>query len=241
MLPATDSDPTQRAVRAPEGPRQTRTAALERARRLLDTFVRWPAQVLLRQAAALCGASQAARSADRRLLEDTILRRYAGRAGVQCVLFVGTRRYTRVCERLLQGHRYLSMDIDPRAARHGSRQGHVTACASRAARCFEPASFDVIVFNGVFGWGLDDRAEVEAAVRGFHRLLREGGELVVGWNDVPARRPFAFGELQALRAFERFAFEPGGPLLLEVPGPNRHRFEFFRKRAVKAASPTSGE
>lgn len=199
------------------------------ARRLMGVFFAWPARSMLRNAARLCGAPQAFRSADRCMLEDVILRRYAERPAPERMLFVGTRWYTRRYERLLPGHCFLSMDIDPRAARHGSRQGHVTDCASRAQSRFEPRSFDVIVFNGVFGWGLDERAAVEAAVRGFHHLLREGGELVVGWNDVARRRPFAFGEVEALQAYERFAFEPAGPLVLDVPGPNRHRFEFFRK------------
>lgn len=197
-------------------------------RRLLEPLA-WGARSLLRHTALLLGAPRAFRPADRRLLEDAILRRYAGRAAPQCVLFVGTRRYTRSYERLLAGHRYLSLDVDPRAARHGSSQGHVTACASRAGDCFEPASFDLIVCNGVFGWGLDERDAVEAALRGFHLLLREGGDLVLGWNDMPRHRPFALGDLQALGTYERFAFEPGGPPVLLAPGANRHRFEFFRK------------
>ncbi|MBA3596942.1 MAG: hypothetical protein H0W40_06140 [Methylibium sp.] len=189
----------------------------------------WPLRSLLHRAAHPFGAAQAFRSPDRRLLEDVILQRYAASSRRLEVLFVGTRWYTSAYERLLAGHSYLTIDVDPRAARHGSTQGHVTACVSGAAACFAAGRFDVIVFNGVFGWGLDERTAVEAAVSGFHGLLREGGELVVGWNDVALRRPFALGELRALRAYERFAFEVDGPLVLEVPGPNRHRFEFFRK------------
>lgn len=232
-----DSSFDERAAPTQDGPR---AAPSVRPVLRLPAFIAWPARSLLRNAARWLGRPAAFRSADRCLLEDTILRRYAGRAARQRVLFVGTRWYTRSCERILAGHGYLSLDIDPRAARHGSRQGHVTACASRAAACFEAGSFDVIVFNGVFGWGLDERATVEATVRGFHRLLRDGGELVVGWNDVALRRPFAFGELQALQAFERFAWAPGGPAVLEVAGPNRHRFEFFRK-AVPRHDPAAAD
>lgn len=228
MSPVPPSDPAPFTARGLAVARTPRWAA---ARRLAEVLVAWPARSLLRNAARLCGAPQAFRPADRRVLEDVILRRYAERPSRQRVLFVGTRWYTQRYEELLRGHCFLSMDIDPRAARHGSTQGHVTECASRAQSRYEPRSFDVIVCNGVFGWGLDERAEVEAAVRGFHRLLRDGGELVVGWNDVAWRRPFAFGELEALQAYERFAFEPAGPPVLEVPGPNRHRFEFFRKPA----------
>ncbi len=189
----------------------------------------WPLRSLLHRAAHPFGAAQAFRSPDRRMLEDVILERYAASPRRLEVLFVGTRWYTGAYERLLAGHGYLTIDVDPRAARHGSTQGHVTLCASEAAAWFAAGRFDVIVFNGVFGWGLDERGAVEAAVSGFHCLLREGGELVVGWNDVALRRPFALSELKALHAYERFAFQTDGPLVLEVRGPNRHRFEFFRK------------
>lgn len=228
-------DPTATASVQPSSPSRA-------ARRLLG-LVAWPLRSVLHGAAHALGAARllrAFRSADRALLEDWILPRHAASARRIEVLFVGTRWYTRDYERLFAGHGYRTLDIDPRAARHGSSQGHVTACASRAAACFPAASFDLVVCNGVFGWGLDAREDAEAALRGFHALLREGGELVVGWNDVPAHRPFIPGELQALEHYERIAFERQGPFVLEVPGPNRHRFEFFRKplrEAPLAAAP----
>lgn len=179
----------------------------------------------------MLGAPRAFASADRRLLEECILPFHARRQTALAVLFVGTRAYTSAYETLFAGHRFITMDIDPAAARHGSSQRHVVACASRACDHFEAESFDLIVFNGVFGWGLDERASVEAAVEGFHRLLREGGELVVGWNRIGRHRPFEFDELGALEAFRRVAFPPLGRAVVDVPGSNRHRFEFFAKPA----------
>jgi SAM-dependent methyltransferase len=129
----------------------------------------------------------------------------------------------------------MTMDIDPAAAAHGSSQRHVTACASRASEHFGAESLDLIVFNGVFGWGLDERAQVEAAVEGFARVLRPGGELIVGWNRIGRHRPFEFSQVQALAAFERVAFAPLGRAIVDVPGSNRHRFEFFARPTDKDA------
>lgn len=198
-------------------------------RRAWGAGLLWPTRSLLRQAARLLGAPRAFAPPDRRLLEDCILPHYAQARHPLDVLFVGTRWYTSSYERIFERHRFVTMDIDPAAARHGSSLRHVTGCASRADAWFEPASLDLIVLNGVFGWGLDDRQDVEQAVACFHRLLRVGGDLLVGWNDLAGHRPFPFGELHALKAFQRVPFEPLGLSVVELPGANRHRFEFFRK------------
>lgn len=172
---------------------------------------------------------------DRRLLENCILPHYAAACRPQAVLFVGTRWYTQWYEDIFDGHLYRTIDIDRRAARFGSRQGHVVGCATRTATHFPPASFDVVVVNGVFGWGLDQRPQVEAAVRGFFAVLKDGGELVIGWNDVVGRRPLPFADIIVAHGFVPVPFEPLGRHLIEVPGGNRHRYQFFRKPARIAA------
>jgi SAM-dependent methyltransferase len=194
--------------------------------------VAWPLGGALRHAALAFGAREMARSPDRRVLEEVILAHYAACPAPLRLLFVGTRRYTRGYERRLAGHRLLTLDIDPRAARYGSPHGHVVACASRAVEHYAPGSFDVVLCNGVFGWGLDRRADVEDALDGFATLLRPHGELVIGWNDVFAHRPFPLAEARALARFEPFVFPPLNTVALQLHGASRHRFEFFRRRPV---------
>lgn len=192
--------------------------------------LRWGWGVLRRGVRRSLGLPVGVDAPDRRLLEDTILPHYAARADVHELLFVGTRWYTQPYEQWFARQRYVTLEIDPRAARWGSRTEHVTGSAADVATLFAAARFDLVVFNGVFGWGLDRRAEVERAVQGFCTVLRPGGELVVGWNDVALRRPFPFGELKALDGFERIEFAPLGLSVWQHPGGTRHRFEFFRRR-----------
>jgi hypothetical protein len=199
------------------------------ARQVFDVALRWPARSLLRQAAHLLGNDRAFVSADRRLLEDRILPHFAAAPRTLSVLFVGTHWYTRRCEQIFAGHRYRTIDIDPRAARHGSAQGHVTASAAEVASHYLAGSFDLVVVNGVFGWGLNERTQVEAAARGFFEVLRNGGDLVVGWNDIVGRRPHPVGPTLETTGFIRAVFEPLGAQVVDVPGSNHHRFEFFRK------------
>lgn len=168
-------------------------------------------------------------TADRLLLERNILPHYAARPDVRNVLFVGVDWYTARYEAILEGRRYATIDVDPRVARYGSRDHHVTASVVAVADHFAAGEFDLVVFNGVFGWGLNERADVEAAVRGLWRLLRPGGEFVVGWNDVPRYRPFDFSSTQALADFEPLVFAPFGTTTVQLETDNRHRYEFYRR------------
>lgn len=192
--------------------------------------LRWSWSLLQRSARRALGLPAVIDTPDRRLLEGTILPHYAGREDVRELLFVGTRWYTQGYESLFVRQRYVTLEIDPAAARWGSRAEHVTGSAAEVAGFFTAGRFDVVIFNGVFGWGLNERSEVERAVRGFQIVLRPGGELVVGWNDVALRRPFPFAELRALDGFEAFVFAPLGRAVWQQPGGTRHRFEFFRRR-----------
>lgn len=186
--------------------------------------------MLLRRSLQALGFGNLLRSNDRRMLEDRVLRALAGKRPALDILSIGVRPYTQGYEALLAGQRYRTLDIDPAAAPYGSSQGHVVASVGDADGHFTPCSFDVVLMNGVFGWGLDRRDEVEAAVLTLHRLLRPGGLLVVGWNDVALRRPFAFSELQALAGFEAHCFEDVATPALALGGIRRHRFEFYKKK-----------
>lgn len=214
-------------------PQRPRSALRDAARTLVETrglAAIWPLSVLLRRSLDAMGWPDTARSNDRRVFEDRVLRHFAQARPALTVLSVGVRSYTRRYEALLWAHHFHTLDIDPATARWGSSQGHVVASVVEADRHFAPGSFDVVLMNGVFGWGLDRRADVEAAVRALHRLLRPGGVLMVGWNDVALRRPFAFCEVQALAGFEPDRFEGWGAPVLALGGMNRHRFEFYLKR-----------
>ncbi|CAN5217443.1 class I SAM-dependent methyltransferase [soil metagenome] len=188
-----------------------------------------PLRLVMRNAVRPIGLGHRFRSLDRRVLEDCILAHYAASVRPLSLLFVGTHWYTRRYEALLAPHRFVSVDIDPRAERFGSRHRHIVGCASRLADHLAPGSIDIVIFNGVFGWGLHDRVVIEQAVGGFHDLLAEGGDLVFGWNDVAARRPMPVTELQALKRFVPSTFAPLGRHCVEIPGRNRHRFAFYRK------------
>jgi hypothetical protein len=52
---------------------------------------------------------------------------------------------------------------------------------------------------------------------------------LLGWNDVPKRRPVPIESIAALRAFAPTPLGPLGVTQLLTKGPNRHTYTLFRK------------
>ncbi|CAN5713350.1 class I SAM-dependent methyltransferase [soil metagenome] len=186
-------------------------------------------RVMRRTVRRSLGLPVAMDTADRVLLEQTIFPHYRNRDDMRDVLFVGTRWYTSHYPSLLDRQRFNTIDIDPKAAKHGSAHRHVTASAADVGHHFAADSMDLVMFNGVYGWGLDTPHEMQLTLEAFHGVLRPGGELVIGWNDVPRRRPFPLHQVPALSRFHPTVFEPLAVQAVTLPTDNRHRFEFYRK------------
>jgi SAM-dependent methyltransferase len=168
------------------------------------------------------------RTPDRDTLEQVILPRYAARSVIKAVLFVGCAWYTHHYQRMLPGREYRTLDPDPWKKRFGARR-HIVAGLEHVAAHVAPASLDLIICNGVFGWGLDARADCERAFDGCFDALRPGGELVIGWNDVPEHRPLDLASLQSLARFRPLTFEPLGSSEHLANPDNRHIFNFYAK------------
>ena len=171
-------------------------------------------------------------SADRAALEGELLR-YAGDPALRALLFVGCEWYTRHYEALFdpERSRFRTIDIDPRRARHGAAR-HVVAPLQEVAAHLEPASGDVIVCNGVYGFGIYDRDELGRAFAASRAVLRPGGALLLGWNDVPALAPFDPFDVALAAGFARDPARGAG-WRVRTDTPTRHTFDFY----VVAAPP----
>ena len=97
--------------------------------------------------------------------------------------------------------------MDPAAARYGARR-HIVDTLENICAHFPAGELDAIVCNGVFGWGLDERAAVERAFGGWFECLRPGGVFVLGWNDVPDHCPFPPRDSRSLGRFVPWTFPP---------------------------------
>lgn len=67
---------------------------------------------------------------------------------------------------------------------------HVIGSATDMAGYYDEESFDIVVSNGVIGWGLNERIGFEQMMEQCHRVLKPGGLLILGYNDTPERKPY---------------------------------------------------
>ena len=166
---------------------------------------------------------------DRRVLERVIFRHYAGLTDIRTVLFVGCQWYTRHYGRaFFPGHDYWTIEPDEGARKYGGRQ-HVVAPLERLDEHFPEGYFDLIVCNGVYGFGLDTHEQCEIALGHCHSRLRENGYMLFGWNDVPARTPVPLTSLASLARFRRHTFPEFGSWRYLTDTPYRHTYDFYRK------------
>jgi hypothetical protein len=150
--------------------------------------------------------------ADRRYLIETILPAFRA-ARPRRVLFVGCRPYTRPYEAFFEDAEYWTLDVEPKVARWGSRL-HRTGDVSMADAIFERGQFDMILLNGVLGWGVDSDEDISRTLGALWRVMQPGGLLLVGWNRgrcadpleiPPARQLFRHGPALGLPARKGFA------------------------------------
>lgn len=165
---------------------------------------------------------------DRRVFEQLVMPYFAAHEEYRRVLFVGCDWYTKHYADLFAEREYWTLEKDPGRARYGA-QRHVTDTLAGLRRHFAEGSLDLVLCNGVVGWGLNELGEAEVSFEACFEALRGGGVLVVGWNDVPHKRPFRLEECRALSRFEPFVFPPLGTAQHVVPVRLRHTFSFFLK------------
>ncbi|HTR86508.1 MAG TPA: class I SAM-dependent methyltransferase [Reyranella sp.] len=97
------------------------------------------------------------------------------------VLFVGAGVYVRHFEKLFRRGEYMTIDREPAVAVWGARR-HIVGSILDINRHMPKGSFDCVVLNGIFGFGVNEPADMRAVVRELHDALQPGGLLIVGWN-----------------------------------------------------------
>lgn len=166
---------------------------------------------------------------DRRVLEQVIFPYLQTLPDVRSVLFVGCDWYTKHYERTyFKGKDYWTIDPASRAKKFAGPQHHV-APLETLDRFFPPQRFDLIICNGVYGFGLDSREQCDRAFGLCHSRLADGGYFILGWNDIPARTPVPLDEIESLKQFRQWIFPPLGTGRYVTDTPYHHTYDFLRK------------
>jgi SAM-dependent methyltransferase len=163
---------------------------------------------------------------DRFLLEEVIFPALRSRRDLQRILFVGCETYTATYSATFVDRDFVTMDVDPIKARYGAAH-HVIDTFANVGAHFAPGSLDVVISNGVIGWGLNQRDEIEAAMQQSFVCLRPGGILILGWNDMEPRRPVPLETIESLRRFSQLTLPPFPIPTYPTLDEMRHVFSFY--------------
>jgi len=167
-------------------------------------------------------------SSDRRVLEDIILPYFAKDIRFQKILFVGCAAYTRWYEKFFAMKEYWTIDYKKIKRKYGS-PNHITDNITHVEKYFQPDYFDVIIMNGVIGYGLNHSIDIEAAIDACFMTLDRGGIFVLGWNDHKRRKPVEIGNIQALKKFTESYFDPLQTCHFKAEQTSGHTFSFYVK------------
>jgi SAM-dependent methyltransferase len=146
---------------------------------------------------------------DRRYMEEAILPTVA-RLKPRRLLDLGVESYTQHYGRWFPPEcEYWTLDLNPGVAHLGPPGRHIVGNALDMASYFEPGSLDVVLFNGLFGFGINRLDEQERAIEAVRTVLRPGGRLLLGWDQADDGTPIVEDEL------EKGEFRIKDPLELE--------------------------
>jgi SAM-dependent methyltransferase len=130
----------------------------------------------------ILNARRVRRNPGRIVLVNQILPAYAARGGR--ILWIGCRRYTKSYGKLLEknGGECWTVDIEVGHAKWGEKGCHLTGDLLAIDQMVAAGSFDSVLCNGVFGFGVDMRSAQVVALRAMATILKPGGRLLLGWN-----------------------------------------------------------
>ena len=165
---------------------------------------------------------------DRRVLEKLILPYFANDKNFYRILFVSVAKYTWHYKRIFSEKEYWT--IEPRLSNAiYCAKRHIIGYLDHIDRYFAENSLDLIICNGVIGYGLNDPKDIESSFMKCYFCLRRAGVLVVGWNN---RKDWPFRPLEKYNSIQRFhplIFPPLGKSTYSTSTENCHTFSFYIK------------
>ena len=165
---------------------------------------------------------------DRRVLEKQIFPYFVSLPQCTKILFVGCAWYTKGYSTIFNTKDYQTLENVPTEGKYGAKK-HVTDSLENITDHFDEGQLDLIICNGVFGWGLNEKPRIEKAFKGCFKCLREGGIFILGWNDIPDRRPFPVEECHSLKLFQPFVFPPLSTAQYATLTSNKHTYSFLSR------------
>lgn len=182
----------------------------------------------VRDAALRLGVGPKLEAENRRILEDLVFPWFNREPSCRRLLFVGCHWYTWHYKTIFAGKEFWTLDILPEQARYGANR-HVVDSVEHVERHFLPGALDAVMMIGVIGWGLNEPAAIETSLSACSAVLRPGGLLLLGCDEIPERMPVDLAHSAALRELSPFVFPPLKAATHRCVGDLNHTLTFYQK------------
>ena len=164
----------------------------------------------------------------RRILEQVILPHFLQAESCQRILFVGCASYTMWYDKFFEKKEYWTLEPQKERRCYGAKR-HIIDSIVNVAQHFKENYLDLVILNGVLGYGLDDLKEIKAAFASLYSVLREGGILLTGWDDHPLYHTIYPYGIKSLAKFEKYHFTPLNGWEYRMDTPFNHVYHFYCK------------
>ncbi len=161
---------------------------------------------------------------DRDVLERIIFPYILGHLNPKKILDVGREDYEKFYNLYFKHKEFWTIDNDPAQKKFGAKN-HIIDDVINIKKYFSDNYFDLIIINGVFGWGLNEENKVQKAFMSIYEILRPEGILVFGWNDdvVPIEK------ISGLNKLKPYYFKPLKTDKFKCINGN-HTYNFYIKK-----------
>jgi SAM-dependent methyltransferase len=149
---------------------------------------------------------------------------------VNC-LFIGLDKHNWHYPGLLDMN-FHSIDIKPTNAVYGPPGRHMLGSALTLSQFYERDAFDIVIANGLIGFGVDEEGQFNQLMAQIHGVLADAGLLILGYNDRPDRLSFRVEGSEGYDLYEPFVPPIAGVSSAhhKIPDSFEHKYVFMRKR-----------
>ena len=160
---------------------------------------------------------------DRNVLESIIFPHILSKFNPKTILDIGREDYQKFYNEFFHGREFWTIDYDPAKKEFGAKN-HITDNVVNLKNHFKDNYFNLILMNGVFGWGLNKEKEVQTAFNAIYDILKPNGLFIFGWNDdiIPLRK------INGLKKLKPYYFKPLGGAEFKCENGG-HTYSFYVK------------
>lgn len=165
---------------------------------------------------------------DRDTLERIIFPYLLSNYNPQTILDIGREDYQEFYNLFFKNKILWTIDKDPSQKEFGAKN-HIIDDVANLRKHFKSNYFDLIIMNGVFGWGLNNKQKIEKTFSAIYDILKPNGILILGWNNLDDLRPMALNKIKALSQLKKFYFKPLKTDSFRCKGKGHHTYNFYIK------------